>query len=110
MPIMEVAAEMELYGIEIDKEYAQRLSDKYHTMLNKVQTKIDTQLAEYKDVIARWRLTDEANFHPKSDKPNKNGEYTYKKSKSEQLKDPPELTSPSQFAILLYTLLIGCQF
>lgn len=105
MQVMEVAAEMELTGIEIDKEYAQRLSDKYHSMLNKVQTKIEAQLHEYKDVIAHWRLTDDANFHPRSDKPDKNGEYKLKKSKSEQLKDPPELTSPSQFAILLYDVL-----
>jgi len=105
MPIMEVAAEMELTGIEIDKEYAQRLSDKYHRMLDNVQAKIDAQLDEYKDVIAQWRLTDEANFHTKSDKPDKNGEYKLKKSKSEQLKSPPELTSPSQFAILLYDVL-----
>jgi DNA polymerase-1 len=33
MPIMEVAAEMELYGIEIDHDYAKILSAKYHTML-----------------------------------------------------------------------------
>lgn len=105
MEVMEVAAEMELTGIEIDKDYANRLSAKYHTMLDKVQSKIDAQLAEYKDIIAKWRLTDEANFHPKSDKPDKNGEYKLKKSKSEQLKDPPELTSPSQFAILLYDVL-----
>jgi len=102
---MEVAAEMELTGNEIDKEYAQRLSDKYHRMLDNVQAKIDAQLDEYKDVIAQWRLTDEANFHTKSDKPDKNGEYKLKKSKSEQLKSPPELTSPSQFAILLYDVL-----
>ena len=105
MEVMEVAAEMELTGIEIDKDYANRLSAKYHTMLDKVQSKIDAQLLEYKDVIAKWRLTDDANFHPKSDKPDKNGEYKLKKSKNEQLKDPPELTSPSQFAILLYDVL-----
>jgi DNA polymerase I-like protein with 3'-5' exonuclease and polymerase domains len=105
MPVMEVAAEMELYGIEIDKEYSQRLSDKYHKMLSTVQESISNQLDEYKDVIAKWRLTDEANFHPRSTKPDKNGEYKLLKSKSEQLKDPPELTSPTQFSILLYDVL-----
>lgn len=105
MPIMEVAAEMELTGIEIDLAYAQRLSDKYHRMLEEVQIKISEQLEEYRGVISQWRLTDEANFHQRNTKPNKNGEYTYKKSKSEQLKDPPELTSPTQFAILLYDVL-----
>ena len=105
MPIMEVAAEMELTGIEIDKDYAGRLSAKYHRMLEKVQSEIDAQLLEYKDVIAKWRLTDDANFHPRSTKPDKNGVYKLQKSKSEQLKDPPELTSPTQFAILLYDVL-----
>ena len=105
MPVMEVAAEMELYGIEIDKPYSGRLSAKYHHLLEEVQSKIDEQLAEYKDIIAQWRLTDDANFHQRNEKPNKNGEFTYKKSKSEQLKDPPELTSPTQFAILLYDVL-----
>lgn len=105
MPIMEVAAEMELYGIEIDKEYAGRLSAKYHKMLNEVQAQIDEQLLQYKDVIAKWRLTDDANLKVRNEKPNKNGEYTYKKSKSEQLKDPPELSSPTQFSILLYDVL-----
>lgn len=105
MPIMEVAAEMELTGIEIDLAYAQRLSDKYHRMLEEVQIKIGEQLEAYRGVISQWRLTDEANFHQRNTKPNKNGEYTYKKSKSEQLKDPPELTSPTQFAILLYDVL-----
>ncbi len=105
MPIVEVAAEMELTGVEIDKEYAKRLSDKYHRMLSEVQTEIYNQLNEYKDLIMRWRLTDEANFHPVSPKMDKNGEYKLLKSKSEQLKDPPELTSPTQFAILLYDVL-----
>lgn len=105
MPIMEVAAEMELTGVEIDIEYSKRLSDKYHTRLEAVQEEINKQLDDYKEDIAKWRLTDEANFHPRSDKPDKNGEYKLKKSKSEQLKDPPELTSPTQFAILLYDVL-----
>lgn len=105
MSVMEVAAEMELYGIEIDKDYAQRLSNKYHKMLSTVQESISKQLDEYKDIIAQWRLTDEANFHPVSSKMDKNGEYKLLKSKSEQLKDPPELTSPTQFAILLYDVL-----
>ena len=30
MPVMKVAAEMELTGVEIDSDYAKRLSNKYH--------------------------------------------------------------------------------
>ena len=55
--------------------------------------------------MLQWRLTPEANFKPKSTKPNKNGEYKLQKSKNEQLKDPPELSSPTQLAILLYDIL-----
>ena len=38
-------------------------------------------------------------------KPNKAGEFTYKKSKNEQLENPPQLNSPTQLAILLYDIL-----
>lgn len=102
MPVMEVAAEMELTGVELDLEYAKRLSNKYHRLLEEVDLKIEKQLEEYRLQIEAWRMTPEAQFKPTSKKPNKNGEYALQKSKSEQLLDPPQLTSPTQFAILLY--------
>lgn len=105
MPVMTIAAEMELTGMEIDSEYATRLSTKYHNKLHDVVTKIDIELENLRPVIEEWRKTSEANFHPQSKKPNKFGEYTLQKSKSEQLADPPQLTSPTQFAILLYDVL-----
>lgn len=102
MPVMEVAAEMELVGVELDTDYAKRLSNKYHNLLDDVDLRIEKQLEEFRPVIEEWRKTPEAQFKPTSKKPNKNGEYTFQKSKSEQLLDPPQLTSPTQFAILLY--------
>jgi DNA polymerase-1 len=36
MPVVEVAAEMELTGITIDTEYGQRLSQKYHKKVEEV--------------------------------------------------------------------------
>lgn len=105
MPVMTIAAEMELTGMEIDSEYADRLSKKYHNKLQDVITKIDIELEKLRPTIEEWRKTSEANFHPQSKKPNKFGEYTIQKSKSEQLADPPQLTSPTQFAILLYDVL-----
>lgn len=102
MPVMEVAAEMELTGVELDLEYAKRLSNKYHKLLDDVDIRIEKQLEEYRNIIEQWRMTPEAQFKPTSKNPNKNGEYTLQKSKSEQLLDPPQLTSPTQFAILLY--------
>lgn len=105
MPIMEIAAEMELTGMKIDTEYAERLSQKYHKMVEDVSQRIDAELIKLKPTIDNWRLTPDANFHPQSKKPDKYGEYKLQKSKSEQLKDPPQLTSPAQFAILLYDVL-----
>ena len=105
MPVMKVAAEMELTGICIDEAYSKRLSVKYHKMLDEINNKIDEELSNYSQKISDWRLTEEANFHPKSKKPDKNGEYKLQKSKNEQLSDPPELSSPTQLAILLYDVL-----
>lgn len=105
MPVIQVAAEMELTGICIDKEYAGRLSKKTHLQEEEVDRKIDEELKKYENTIANWRKTTEANFKPKSKKPNKDGIYTEQKSKNEQLLDPPQVTSPTQLAILLYDVL-----
>lgn len=105
MPVVPVCAEMELYGIEIDKEYAKRLSNKYHKKVDEVNAKIDAELSKYSDKISAWRLTKEANYKERNSKPNKSGEFTYKKSKNEQLENPPQLNSPTQLAILLYDIL-----
>lgn len=105
MPIVTIAAEMELAGMTIDTAYAERLSEKHHNKVEIVKEQIAVELKRLKPQIDEWRKTPEAMFHPTSKKPNKNGEYTLQKSKSEQLKEPPELTSPTQFAILLYDVL-----
>ena len=105
MPVVQVAAEMELTGVCIDTEYAQRLSAKYHKIEDEVNKEIDVELQKYNSVIAEWRKTPEANFHPLAKKPDKNGEFKPQKSKNEQLQDPVALTSPTQLAILLYDIL-----
>ena len=105
MPLVQVIAEMELAGMEVDQEYAQKLSAKYHTKLDIIDNKIATELENLRPMIEAWRLTPEANFQPRSKKPNKDGEYKLQKSKNEQLKDPIELNSPTQLAILFYDIL-----
>ena len=105
MPVMEVAAEMELTGVCIDTEFASRLSTKYHKRLEEIDKQVEIELNKYKDKIAQWRLTDDATFKPLNTKPNKNGEFTYQKSKSEKLEDPVNLASPTQLAILIYDVL-----
>jgi len=102
MPVVEVVANMELTGVEIDKEYGKRLSEKYHKKLDALDKKLEEELAKLHDKIEAWRLTEDAQFKPQSKKPNKDGKYTLQKSKSEQLADPPQVTSPTQLAILMY--------
>ena len=99
MPVMEVAAEMELTGVELDKDYASLLSKKYHKQLDLVDAEINQELEKISSKIAEWRLTPEANVKPttKTGKPGK--------SKSEQLEEPINLGSPTQLAILLYDVL-----
>lgn len=103
MPLIPVLAEMELAGVAVDKAYASRLSKKYHKKLDAVDIKIEAALHEYDDIIAKWRLTPEAQYKEK--KVNKRGEETYARSKSEQLADPVSVTSPTQLAILFYDVL-----
>ena len=103
MPIVRVCADMELAGIEIDQEYGKRLSKKYHKKLDVVDKQIEEEVAKYKDAIAEWRKTPDAVYREK--KVNKKGEETFSKSKSEQLQDPPSMTSPTQLAIFFYDVL-----
>ena len=103
MPCVQVVAEMELNGIEIDKEYAQRLSLKYHNKLKELGTRIHAEISKYEDKIAAWRLTPEANEKPK--KKNRNGEDTEGKSKNEILEEYINFSSPAQLAILLYDVI-----
>ncbi len=101
MPVMEVAAEMELTGVNIDTACADRLSKKYHKLVDAVIDEISIELEKCRPQIEEWRKTPDATFQP--EKLNKKtGLVTLGKSKSEQLKDPPVLTSPTQLAILLY--------
>lgn len=100
MPIVIVTAEMELTGVCIDKEYAKRLSTKYHALSEEIDKKIDGVLENYKDVISAWRLTPEACVHPSANNATGKG-----KSLSEKLDNPPKITSSTQLAILLYDVL-----
>lgn len=100
LPLVPVIAEMELAGMEVDQEYAQRLSEKYHKKLDKVDAELNAALAEIKPQIDAWRLTPEANIHPKKKRGEGEG-----KSKNEQLDEPINLASPTQLAILFYDVL-----
>ena len=60
MPVMEVAAEMELTGVCIDTEYAKRLSKKYNKTLAELDERISEEVDKYSNKIAEWRKTKEA--------------------------------------------------
>lgn len=102
MPLVEVLAEMELAGVCLDLDYAQRLSLHYHKLLDEKDREIEIDLKKYEDKIASWRLTKEANEHST----NKRGNSTsIGKSKNEQLENPVNLSSPTQLAIFIYDIL-----
>ena len=128
MPCVTVTAEMELAGVEVDQEYAQRLQVKYHKQLDNLDTDIQKFLDSIKETVSKWRLTSEArapqwrkqtqnqydislngaSFNESSWK-NENGQwYKLSKSKSEQLDEeltPDTLASPTQLGIILYDIL-----
>lgn len=100
LPLVPVIAEMELAGMEVDQEYAALLSAKYHKKLAAVDAELADALNELKPQIDAWRLSPEANIHPKKKTGDGEG-----KSKNEQLEDPVNLASPTQLAILFYDVL-----
>lgn len=99
MPLVPVLAEMELTGMEVDQEYAQLLSKKYHKQLDDIDAEIAKELSAIQPQIDAWRATPEAN------KPTLGRNGNEGKSKSEQLENPINLASPTQLAILLYDVL-----
>lgn len=99
IPILDVIVDMELAGVEVDLEYDKKISKIYHERSDEIQTKIDAELERLKPIIDNWRSTQDAN-KPIIGKTGKPG-----KSKNEQLANPPELSSPTQMAIMLYDIL-----
>jgi len=98
IPILDVVVDMELTGVEIDVDFANKLSKVYHDKSDEVQTRIDAELDRLRPLLVSWRMTPEANAHEMV-----NGRQ--QKSLNEKLADPPELGSPTQMAIMLYDVL-----
>lgn len=93
MPLVKVVAEMELYGVAIDRDYAGLLSKKYHALLDDCDARIAVEMSTYESKINAWKLSKEGQ------------EMVGKKTKAEQLTDPINLGSPTQLAILFYDIL-----
>lgn len=129
MPVIQALAEMEMNGMAVYLPYAERLKAKYNRKLNRIDTKIQEILDEYKDKINEWKKTDEATRSQKKKLSEKqyirakqsgsydptlysflNGEvYKVSKSKLEQLGSTDlvaeDLSSPTKLGILLYDIL-----
>lgn len=124
MPSVEVTAETELYGVDIDQEEGERLKIKYNKQLDELDSTIAKELDNLKDLIAAWRLSYYANSRgriyqsTKSKMSLQKAEETYTlqdesgrkyklgKPMVSQLEDPISLSSPTQLAILFYDILL----
>lgn len=85
MPIVKIAGNMELTGIYIDQDYAQKLAKKYHLLLDDIECKVNIELNKYKQNLEGF-----SNINPE----------VYSK-----LDNPINIDSNTQLAILLYDIL-----
>lgn len=121
MPVLEVTASMELYGVNVDTALGARLKDKYTKQLADLDASIAKQLDSIRPLILDWKLTPEANektrvYVPKKTKMTQEkleqqypyvdestgARYKIGKARAEQLEDPVNLASPAQLAIIFY--------
>lgn len=126
MPIVKVAADIELIGVCIDQEFGERLKVKFNQNLEEIDQKIEEELEALKPIINQWKMdpksgatTKTKQFQPKKskmslakleekyDKVDAKTGRRYKEGKApiEQLGDPINLASPVQLAILFYDIL-----
>ena len=126
MPLVPIAAEMELCGALADLDYCQKLKDKYEAKLTVIDTQLSVEIAKLDSIIDSWKLSEsglerERVFPPESvvarssqdtlEKryplldPVSGLRYRHGKTYASQLKNPINLSSPKQLAILLYKVL-----
>ena len=80
MASMPTFIQMEQTGVAIDYEYAEKLSERYHAMSDKMEATLMAAFEPYKEVVADYRRT-----HPRT-----------------KITDPINLNSTQQLAELLY--------
>jgi len=83
IPLVPVVADMQRTGIAIDVDFAEKLSVKYHKMLDEAETELDEVCKMYVKEIAEWN----------------------KLNPSNQFKLPLNPNSPKQVALFLYDIL-----
>ena len=107
-------------------DYCQKLKEKYEAKLKAIDDQLNDELLRLKPIIERWKksakgLEKERVFPPENARrlmsseqlesryplfdPNLNLNYKHGKTFASQLKDPVNLSSPKQLAILLYSVL-----
>jgi DNA polymerase I-like protein with 3'-5' exonuclease and polymerase domains len=112
MPCVQVVADMEDNGIELDLNYANELSIKYHELLNEKENEfyhiIDTFKVEPIEHYKGEFVAREGRIYKYPEKPTllKNMIESYKrKNPNHKLSDPISIGSSTQLAILLYDIL-----
>lgn len=126
MPLVVIVAEMELCGALVDLNYCQKLKDKYETKLASIDSLLNDEILKLESIISSWKLSEsglerERVFPPESvvartsqeelEKrypildPTSGLRYRHGKTYATQLKNPINLSSPKQLAILLYKVL-----
>lgn len=83
IPIITVVAKMELRGISFDDEYAERLSKKYHDLMDDCDRRISEELSKHENVLNAY-----LDGHPES-----------------KIKTPLNIESPTQLAEFLFDVL-----
>ena len=123
MPEVQVVAETEAYGVYIDQKFGESLKAKYNGVLHEIDVEMADLLLSSQPIIDAWRVSPDANAQARqyvSEKTKMSPEkiektypnvdesgrrYKLGKAKVEQLEEPINLASPTQFAILLFDIL-----
>lgn len=92
-PVLKSVIGMEERGIEVDLDYASRMSVKYHKILDEYDVPLNEELDKLKPLIDEWSNSEDGRS------------MVGNKMKREQLTDPINLESSTQLAILIYDVL-----
>lgn len=106
MPCIDAIVNMEDNGIKLDLEYQQKLSVKYHKLLDDKLKEIYTEIDKYKDKIDKYKKGNHKLYlHPDSTVDKNNIKGYSKVIKECKLDDPINISSPTQLAVLFYDIL-----
>jgi DNA polymerase I-like protein with 3'-5' exonuclease and polymerase domains len=83
MKVLPCVADMEDYGVCIDKDFGKQISVKYHELAQEAEKQVYDEMRKYDNLIESYKLA-----NPKH-----------------KLSDPISITSPTQLAILFYDIL-----